>query len=245
MAATVIGKGNNAPAVILVPCAEDGRAGCAIVRRAVDLVAAQAPEVIVAAPHEIERGPRTHIIAVDASTACQASAALREEGIRPSTVISAPEVLARSGLLRPGMEVRAHLEELAAALAAAVRESVQVVLEEVRERGRYRQEMAPVMQRFQGIWNKVESLPPPDGVPSAEEAVRVDLLGKRARNLFVRFDEIVPPSEWAEEHDLFQDALLCIAYACEGWVGGEGERWERNMEKARAQASPLLRRLAR
>jgi hypothetical protein len=75
------------------------------------------------------------------------------------------------------------------------------------------------------------------------EAARVDLLGKRARNLFVRFDEIVPPSEWAQEHDLFQDALLCIAYACEGWVGGGGERWERNMEKARAQAGPLLRRL--
>jgi hypothetical protein len=139
--------------------------------------------------------------------------------------------------------VRGHLEELAQVLAKAIRESLSGVLEQVRERQRYRQEMAPVMQRFQGMWSKVDSLPPPDGAASPEEATRVDLLGKRARNLFVRFDEIVPPSEWAEEHDLFQDALLCIAYACEGWVAGAGERWERNMEKARTQAGPLLRRL--
>jgi hypothetical protein len=103
--------------------------------------------------------------------------------------------------------------------------------------------MAPVVQRFQGIWGKVEALPPPNGVPDERDKAAVELLGKRARNLFVKFDEILPPAEWSEAHDLFQDALLCIAYATEGWAAGDAERWEHNLEKARVQIRPLLRRL--
>ncbi len=103
--------------------------------------------------------------------------------------------------------------------------------------------MAPVMKRFHGMWGKVESLPSPNGLPEEKDRSAVELLGKRARNLFVRFDEIVPPSRWSEPHDLFQDALLCIAYATEGWAVGDAERWEQNLEKARVQVEPLLRRL--
>jgi len=101
-----------------------------------------------------------------------------------------------------------------------------------------------VMARFQGIWPKLEALPSPDGLPGHQDRRQVELLGRRSRNLFVKFDEIVPPAQWAEPHDLFQDALLCIAYACEGWVAGDAERWKQNMEKAHTQIRPLMRRLA-
>lgn len=212
-------------------------------RRAVELVASETPEMVVAAPEDCERGTKAFIVAVDASRSCQASADLRENGIRPSTVISAPEVLAKSGLLRLGVDPRQHLDELAQALAAAIRQSLDRVLEEVRERRRYREEMAPVVQRFQGIWGKLEALPPPNGLPVEKERAVVELLAKRARNLFTKFDEVVPPADWAEPHDLFQDALLCVAYACEGWVAGDTPRWDQNLEKARLQLKPLLRRL--
>jgi hypothetical protein len=230
-------------AVILVPCTDGGSAGCLIVRRAVDLVAADTPELATAAPADCPKGPRQFVLAIDASSTCKASEALKECGARPSATVSAPEVLARKGLVRPGVDVRARVDQLAEALAEAIRESLVEVLEEVRERRRYREEMAPVMKRFQGIWGKAESLPPPNGVPEAKEQSAAELLAKRARNLFVRFDEVVPPSRWAEPHDLFQDALLCIAYASEGWAAGDGDRWEQNMEKARVQVKPLLRRL--
>lgn len=231
------------PAVIVVPCAATDRVGCRIVRRAVTRVASEIPEVAVAAPEECERGTGAFVVAVDASRACEASADLRENAIKPSLVISAPAVLAKLGLLKPGSDPRERVEELARALADEIHRSLDRVLEEVRERRRYREEMAPVVQRFQGIWGKVEALPPPNGTPDEKDKAAVELLGKRARNLFVKFDEILPPSEWSEAHDLFQDALLCIAYACEGWAAGEPERWEHHLEKARVQIRPLLRRL--
>jgi hypothetical protein len=158
-------------------------------------------------------------------------------------VVSAPTVLARMGLVKPGVDVRARTEELAGALASAIRESLGEVLTRMRERRRYREEMAPIISRFDGIWGKVEALVSPNGAVSDEEKSRVELLARRSRNLFVKFDEVVPPSEWAEPHDLFQDALLCIAYACEGWISGDVERWEQNLEKARVQLQPLLRRV--
>ncbi len=229
--------------IILVPCAYTDRIGCRIVQRAVELAAADTPEVATAEPADCPKGPGKFVIAVDASSACKASEELEKCGARPSATVSAPEVLAREGLVRPGVDVRGRVDELAEALADAIRESLTEVLEEVRERGRYREEMAPVMKRFQGIWGKVESLPSPNGVPEAKEQSAAELLAKRARNLFVRFDEVVPPSRWAEPHDLFQDALLCIAYASEGWAAGDSDRWEQNMEKARVQVKPLLRRL--
>jgi hypothetical protein len=236
-------KASRSAAVILVPCAETDRAGCQIVRRAVELVAAEAPEVSVAAPEDCERGTRAFVVAIDASQSCQASADLRENGIRTSAVISAPEVLAKLGLLRLGVDPRRRMEELAQALAEGIRQSLDQVLEEARERRRYREEMAPVIQRFQGIWGKLETLAPPNGMPAEKESAAVELLAKRARNLFTKFDEVVPPVEWSDPHDLFQDALLCIAYACEGWIAGDLERWEQNIEKARVQLQPLMRRL--
>jgi len=231
------------PAVILVPCEESGRAGCQIVRRAAELTAATTAEIALRSPETCPRGGRSFVVAVDASSVCQASAALKAHGVRVGAVVSAPEALARTGLLRPGVDVRAKVEELAQALAATIRTSLERVIAEVRERRHYGEEMAPVLERFRGIWSKLDPLPPPNGVPDAGERQRVELLGRRSRNLFVKFDEIVPPAQWSEPHDLFQDALLCIAYACEGWVAGDAERWEQNMEKARAQVRPLLRRL--
>jgi hypothetical protein len=217
--------------------------GCAIVRRAAELVAAETPEVKVCLPEQCVPDPKAFVVAVDSSSHCRAYAPLREVGVRPALIVSAPEVMARGGLLKPGMDVRADLEELARALAQAIRESLAWVLEQVRERRRYREEMGPVMARFRGLWEKVEALPAPNGVPEAAARERVELLGRRARNVFTKFDEILPPAEWAEEHDLFQDALLCIAYATEGWGHGDAARWEQNLEKARAQMTPLLRRL--
>lgn len=230
-------------AVIVVPCAQAGRAGCRIVARAVELVAAETPEVAVAAPSDCPKGPRQFVLAVDGSSACKASDALLDCGARPSATVSAPEVLARKGLVRPGVDVRARIDEFAEALAGAIGESLMEVLDEVRARRRYGEEMVPVMKRFQGIWGKVGLLPSPNGVPEEKDRSAAELLAKRARNLFVRFDEIVPPSRWSEPHDLFQDALLCIAYACEGWAAGDADRWEENLEKARVQIAPLLRRL--
>jgi hypothetical protein len=238
------GKIASDPAVILVPCAESDRAGCRIVRRAVEIVAAEIPgEVAVATPEECRGRVKPFIVAVDGSTSCQAMARLREVGMRPAQVVSTPAVLAASGLLKPGLNPKEHLEELGQALAAGIRKSLAAVLEEMRDRRRYREEMAPIMQRFHGIWDKLEVLEAPNG--HAEEAAvqRMELLGRRARNLFTKFDEIIPPTEWAEPHDLFQDALLCIAYATEGWAHGQADRWEQNMEKARTQLRPLLRRL--
>ena len=182
-------------------------------------------------------------MAIDGSSSCSASAALQECGARAGTVISAPAVLARAGLVRPGVDLRARTEELATALAASVKESIRDVLSHMRERRRYQEEMAPVMSRFGGIWSRVDALASPNGAVSDEERSRIELLARRSRNLFVKFDEIVPPVEWAEPHDLFQDALLCIAYACEGWIAGDVQRWEQNMEKARVQLQPLLRRV--
>lgn len=229
--------------IIVVPCGDCGRAGCEIVKRAVAEVAAELPEVAVAAASDCPKGPKQYVLAVDASSACKASEALRECGARPSAIVSAAEVLSRKGLVRSGTDVRARIEELAAALARAIKDGLSEVLEEVRERDRYRHDMAPVLKRFRGIWSKVESLPSPNGVPGEKDRSVLELLAKRARNLFVRFDELVPPSRWMEPHDLFQDALLCIAYACEGYAAGDSNRWEQNLEKARVQIEPLLRRL--
>ena len=228
---------------VLVPCEDSGHLGCAIARRAAELVAVATPEAALRAAGECPRGARAFVVAVDGSSSCQASAHLEQCGVRPSAVVSAPAVLARAGLVRPGVDLRARSEELAQALAAAISDSLQSVLTELRERRRYQQEMAPIMERFRGMWSKVELLPSPGGVPPEAERSRVELLARRSRNLFVKFDEIVPPAEWAEPHDLFQDALLCVAYACEGWVAGDAPRWDQNLEKARLQLKPLLRRL--
>ncbi len=234
----------TAPAVILVPCADSGRAGCGIVRRAVEMVVEGASEVAIRAAEACPRGSRSFVVAVDGSSSCQACRLLRQLGVRPGAVVSAPEVLARAGLVKPGVDLRARKEELAQALAVAIRGSVEEVLSRERERRQYQGEMGPVLERFRGIWSKVEILPSPNGAAPPAERARVELLAKRARNLFVKFDEIVPPSEWAQPHDLFQDALLCVAYACEGWTAGDAPRWEQNLEKARLQVRPLLRRLA-
>jgi hypothetical protein len=231
------------PLVILVPCADSGRAGCEIARRAVEIVAESAPEVEIWAAEACPRGSRSFVVAVDGSSTCQAGGLLRELGVRPGAVVSAPAVLAKAGLVKPGVEVRGQREELAQALAAAIRGSVEEVLARERERRQYQGEMGPVLERFGGIWSKVEAMPSPNGAAPAAERARVELLAKRSRNLFVKFDEIMPPREWAEPHDLFQDALLCIAYACEGWVTGDVPRWEQNLEKARVQVRPLLKRL--
>ncbi len=231
-------------AVILVPCARGHGVGCEIARAAVELVAAGTPEAAVAEAKGCPRSAERFILAVDGSSRCSASKVLAECGVRTTVVVSAPAVLARAGLVRPGVDVRAYTQELSAALAAAIEESLREVLAEVRERQRYREEMAPVLRRFRGMWAKFEALPtPPNGGAPEADRGRVDLLGKRSRNLFVRFDEVVPPIQWAEPHDLFQDALLCIAYSCEGWVAGDEERWMANLEKARVQVQPLLRRL--
>jgi hypothetical protein len=231
-------------AVILVPCARGKGVGCEIARRAVELVAADTPEAEVAEAEDCPRSAKRFVVAVDGSSGCAASQALAECKVRPVVVVSAPAVLARAGLVRPGVDVRGRVEELAAALAGEIEESLREVLDEVRERKRYQEEMAPVVQRFRGMWGKFEALPPPpNGGPPEADGTRVELLGKRSRNLFVRFDDVVPPAEWAEPHDLFQDALLCIAYACEGWVAGDEERWAANVEKAQVQVKPLLRRL--
>jgi hypothetical protein len=232
--------------VIVVPCADSGRAGCEVVRRAVELVAREASEVAVASPDDCPKRGRRFVVAVDGGGACRASDALEKCGVRPSAVVSAPGVLARAGLVRPGVDVRGRMEELAAALATAVQAALGEALQEVRDRRRYRDEMAPVMRRFRPLWTKFEALPPPpDGEAAETERSPVELLGKRSRNLFARFDEVVPPTEWSEEHDLFQDALLCIAYASEGWVAGDRARFDENAEKARVQVRPLLRRLDR
>ena len=229
--------------VILVPCASSGSLGCDVVRRAVEIVASSTPEAAIRSAGECPRGTKSFVVAIDGSSSCSASAALQECGARAGTVISAPAVLARAGLVRPGVDLRARTEELATALAAWVKESIRDVLSHMRERRRYQEQMAPVMSRFGGIWSKVDALTSPNGAVSDEERARIELLARRSRNLFVKFDEIVPPAEWAEPHDLFQDALLCIAYACEGWIAGDAQRWEQNMEKARVQLQPLLRRL--
>ncbi len=230
--------------VTLVGCAEGDNAGCEIVRRAVAMVAADTHEAAVATAEQCPRGRKTFVVAVDGCSSCQASGALRRCGVRAGAVVSAPAVLAAAGLVRPGVDVRLRLDELAEVVAAAIRESLKGALDEARERRRYREEMTPVMARFKGIWSKVQALPSPNGAAPPEERPRVELLAKRSRNLFGKFDEIVPPSAWAEPHDLFQDALLCIAYACEGWVSGDAERWEQNLEKARVQVKPLIQRVS-
>jgi hypothetical protein len=168
---------------------------------------------------------------------------LRDCGCRPGAVVSAPSVLAQAGLVKPGVDVRARAEELAQTLASAIRDSLQTIFTEMRERRRYREEMDPIVTRFHGIWDKLTALPAPDGAAEQAEAQKVELLGRRSRNLFVKFDEILPPSEWSESHDLFQDALLCLAYATEGWAVGDADRWEQNIEKAKTQTRPLLKRL--
>ena len=166
------------PAVVIVPCAGSGRAGCQIVRRAVELVAAGTPEAALSTAEGCPAGGQWFIVAVDGSSACRASAALEARGIRPAAVISAPEVLGREGLVRPGVDVRGSIDELSVALAEAIRESLREVLEEVRERRRYREEMAPILERFRDLWGSVETLgPPPDGVPAEQERRRVELLG--------------------------------------------------------------------
>ena len=231
------------PAVILVPCSDIGSAGCKIVRRAAELVAASTSVAEVREVEECSRIGKSFVVAIDASSSCQASAALRTYCCRPGAVVSAPAVLSKAGLVKPGVDVRARVEELAQALAATIRDSLQAVIVEVEERRRYREEMAPILSRFQGIWEKLEALSSPNGAVEHAEAQKVELLGRRARNLFVKFDEFIPPTEWSEPHDLFQDALLCMAYATEGWAAGDESRWELNLEKARAQIRPLLRRL--
>jgi glycerol uptake facilitator protein len=231
------------PTVILVPCADSGSAGCAIARRAAELIAGETPEAVISVASECPRGTRSFVVAIDGSSKCQASATLQECGCRAGAIVSVPEVLAKAGALKSGVAVREHLEELARTLSGAIQESLQKVFAEMRDRRRYREEMAPIITRFDGIWEKLLALPEPNGVPDHDAAAKVELLGRRARNLFVKFDEVVPPSEWSEPHDLFQDALLCLAYATEGWATGDHTRWDVHMEKAKVQILPLLRRL--
>ena len=235
-------KRESAP-VVLVPCPQSGRAGCEVVRRAVELVAAGTPEVVVLEPDQCHLPGRPFLVALDSSSRCRASEALVACRCRPSLAISAPEVLVEAGALRPGVDVRERVDELAKELAARLSGSLREVIEEMRDRRRYREKMAPVLQRFRGIWDRLEALPPPNGEADPAERQKVELLGKRSRNLFTKFDEITPPVPWAEPHDLFQDALLCIAFATEGWVVGDARRWDQNLEKARVQIKPLLRRL--
>lgn len=235
--------GTPEPAVLLVPCAETERLGCRVVRRAVEIVAAETPEIAVETPETCRHSAKSFIVAVDGSSACQAIGQLRQLGVRPAQVVSAPAVLSASGILRTGIDPRGHVEELARALAVGIQRSLERAIEDIRERRKYREDMLPIIQRFQGIWTKIEALPPPNGAPHEKDRAAVELLGKRARNLFVKFDEILPPTEWSEAHDLFQDALLCIAYATEGWAAGDAERWDHHLEKARVQIRPLLRRL--
>jgi hypothetical protein len=215
------------------------------VRRAVARLAAETPEVSIAEIEDCPKHTRQFVVAVDASHACRASMRLEDRGIRPSAVVWAPAVLSKAGLVRPGVDLRANIEALARALTEALERSLAEVLGELRQRDRYRDEMAPVLRRFLSIWSKLDALPPLDGVPDQSARTQVALLAKRARNLFVRFDETVPPVRWAEPHDLFQDALLCIAFACQGYASGDAHRWNQNLEKARLQTRPLLRRLER
>jgi hypothetical protein len=231
------------PTVTIVPCADSGRAGCAIVRRAAEIVAEANPDAALRIADECPRDTKSYLVAIDASSACQASDALRACGCRPGAVVSAAAVLARAGLVKPGVDLHARREELAQALAAAVRDSLQGVFADMRARRQYREEMAPILQRFHGIWQKLTALETPNGRADAAAAQRVELLGRRARNLFVKFDEVVPPVDWSEPHDLFQDAMLCVAYATEGWAHGDADRWQQNLQKARVQIRPLLRRL--
>lgn len=244
MTARQIDSDEGLPPVRLVPCADRGRAGCAIVRRAVALAAEGVPEIKVCTPEECKPNVKAFVVAVDSSQSCRALAGLREVGVKPAIVISASEVLAKAGLVKPGVDVRGETENLAQALAGAIRDSLKTVLEEVRERREYREQMAPILDRFQKIWDALDRLPSPNGTAEPKERKRVELLGKRSRNLFTKLDELVPPVQWAEPHDLFQDALLCIAFAAEGWVCDDADRWEQNMEKARVQIRPLLRRVA-
>jgi glycerol uptake facilitator protein len=231
------------PAIILVPCSDSGSVGCQIVRRAAALVAASTTAAQVREVEECSRTGKSFVVALDASTNCQASAALRSYCCRPGAVVSASAVLSKAGLIRRGLDLRAHAEELARALATTLQDSLHSLIAEVEARQRYREEMVPILSRFQGLWEKITLLPSPNGAVDHAEAQKLELLGRRARNLFVKFDEVIPPAEWSEPHDLFQDALLCIAYATEGWASGDADRWEQNLEKARAQIAPLLRRL--
>lgn len=234
----------NSPAVVLVPCARRGHAGCEIVRKAAARVLADTPEATLIEAADCPRGVKRFLLALDGSSACSASQALADCGVRPSQIVSAPAVLAEAGLVKPGVPVADLTDELGEALAKAIREALAEVVSEARDRARYAEEMAPALKRFRDLWSRLEALPPPpNGQVEEELRSRVELMGRRSRNLFTRLDEVSPPSAWAEPHDLFQDALLCIAYATEGWTVGNQERWETNLEKARVQVEPLLRRL--
>ncbi len=91
-------------AVVLVPCADTGRAGCRIVRHAVELVAADTADIVVATPEECRASAKSFIVAVDGSSACQAMGELRQVGVKPAQTVSAPAFLAAAGLLKPGDE---------------------------------------------------------------------------------------------------------------------------------------------
>jgi len=238
-------KEQNSAAVVLVPCARRGHAGCEIVRKAAARVLADTPEATLIEAADCPRGVKRFLLALDGSSACSASQALADCGVRPSQIVSAPAVLAKAGLVKPGVPVAGLTDELGEALAEAIREALAEVVSEARDRARYAEEMAPALKRFRDLWSRLEALgPPPNGQVEEEVRSRVELMGRRSRNLFTRLDEVSPPSAWAEPHDLFQDALLCIAYATEGWTVGNQERWETNLEKARVQVEPLLRRLS-
>src|SRR4030042_6990164 len=92
--------------------------------RAVEMVAGETREVSVGKPADCPRGTKQFVLAVDGPSRCQASAELEACGARPAAVLSAPEILARAGLVRPGVDVRARIAELAEGMAEAIRESL-------------------------------------------------------------------------------------------------------------------------
>ena len=63
--------------VTLVICDGGGGVGCEIAQRAVAMVVADTPEAAVATPEQCPRGRRTFVVAVDGSSSCGASEALR------------------------------------------------------------------------------------------------------------------------------------------------------------------------
>ena len=235
------------PCLTLVPCAAGTRKSCDLLREALQQLRAARPELQVLEADAPELAGQQTILALDASRDCRASELLKSRRIKPAAVLYLPEAIAARKLLDPTKPIEAQWAGLRDGIVAIVAEKIDKLLGYLTEQAAYFQEMMPVIQRYLKELGAVETAGAPaeqQATLPATQAERLLLAANRFRNMFMRCDEITPPSDLSTMHDVFQDACMCMTYAVQHWERGEWQKALEYLEQAGHQAGPMLRQKA-
>jgi len=233
--------------LVLVPCAPGKKGACDLLREALQRLAQGRPDLQILEADSSELTADHPILALDSCRECRASETLKSRRIKPLGCLYLPEVLASRGLLDSRLPLSLQKPRLCEGLASALTEEADRLIALRRQEIAFLDELAPVVKRYRKEMKIVEEAGPPSAqIPLLPQAKKERLLlaANRFRNLFMRCDEITPPSSLATAHDLFQDACMCMTYALQHWERGEWKRALEFLEQASHQAGPLLRHKA-